>query len=531
MTERHIEDAPDGEKAAPAGTEKLPITDGIDDWFITIANLVAEKIRSNGTVLTIGAVTDGEYLKRSGSSVISSSVSAGNGWLTLSALTYSSAAAPTFIVSSASDLSTILHRGMRITLQQSQAMTGYWSFNTNSTPEVGAFTCTDSGMSYTAGKYSNAATFNGSTSKITVTDAALLKPTGEFTVACWVKAATAAGNQRIYQSYSGNTNIAGFHLTLNTDGKFQCVIGKNTGTVVNLDYMSFIGGTNIGDNSWHHVALVFRNNFVQGYVDGKLDFSGYSVAPAYAATNYVRFGCGNATGADILFLGGQIDDFVFINGYGLDENTIRSLARSASAKGTGAFALDKYFLVSYVAPYSGGTQLISLYGGTDHSLANATISNPKYSATKVPFAFPANPDKWTVLFTDKTDRTQATPTAGTWYNLGSISISVPTGAWMARYQVVQQAVSTAAQTTINVFSALSTSNNNASDADLQAFSKVNGASGTLAVAQAVDRTKVIEVDTATTHYLIAKTSASAASIDFLNAAGAPCVITLTSAYL
>jgi hypothetical protein len=89
----------------------------------------------------------------------------------------------------------------------------------------------------------------------------------------------------------------------------------------------------------------------------------------------------------------------------------------------------KYFIVTAVGAYSGGATLITVYGGTDYTLANAAISTPFWSNVKAPFGFPMSPAKWTVTVTDTSDRTQASPTINVWYNLGSVSISAPIGIW------------------------------------------------------------------------------------------------------
>lgn len=93
----------------------------------------------------------------------------------------------------------------------------------------------------------------------------------------------------------------------------------------------------------------------------------------------------------------------------------------------------KYFIVTAVGAYSGGKTIITVYGGTDYTLANAAISSPYMSLYKAPFGFPLDPAKWTVLVEDGSTRQQNNPGANTWYNLGSFSISLPIGAWRVKY--------------------------------------------------------------------------------------------------
>lgn len=73
-----IPNAPSGEKTTPDGTEKIPIS---GSQFVQMLNFIGRKLRetSGPTTLSMGAVADGEYLKRSGSSIISAAISGGGG--------------------------------------------------------------------------------------------------------------------------------------------------------------------------------------------------------------------------------------------------------------------------------------------------------------------------------------------------------------------------------------------------------------------------------------------------------------------
>lgn len=111
---------------------------------------------------------------------------------------------------------------------------------------------------------------------------------------------------------------------------------------------------------------------------------------------------------------------------------------------------------------------ITIYGGTDNVVANSAITSPYYSHNKNPFGFNIDPLKWTEQTTDITNATQASPVNGTWYNLGSLKLDVPIGAWHLCYKVV---VSTRKSTTYtaSVKSTLSTANNTESDGDFTTY--------------------------------------------------------------
>jgi len=72
-------------------------------------------------------------------------------------------------------------------------------------------------------------------------------------------------------------------------------------------------------------------------------------------------------------------------------------------------AATKYFIITKVA-YGAPNTSVTVYGGTDYTLAGGAITNPCYSIQKSPFGFPLNPTKWTVEVTDVTQRSQVNPT-------------------------------------------------------------------------------------------------------------------------
>lgn len=134
----------------------------------------------------------------------------------------------------------------------------------------------------------------------------------------------------------------------------------------------------------------------------------------------------------------------------------------------------KYFIVT-AAAYAAGTGLttLKLYGGTDYNLTNAAISSKYFSNVKSPFGFPMDPTKWTVLVYNDSSNNQAAPVTMTYYNVGSVSISVPIGAWVLGYQASVAINGTNTANYAGLFMALSTSSNSVSDAYLRSFGYSN----------------------------------------------------------
>lgn len=172
----------------------------------------------------------------------------------------------------------------------------------------------------------------------------------------------------------------------------------------------------------------------------------------------------------------------------------------------------KYFIVTAVGAYSGGVTLVTMWGGTDYTLANAAITSPNYSHVKSPFGFPMSPSKWTVKVTDTTDRSQSSPVAGTWYNPGAISISIPIGEWVVSWQAMVQFLGSSVSG--SVYGTLSTANNSSSDGGFTAGG-VQVTSSNFSCS--CMRSKNLSVATKTSYYMnIYTPSASITTILFPN---------------
>lgn len=160
----------------------------------------------------------------------------------------------------------------------------------------------------------------------------------------------------------------------------------------------------------------------------------------------------------------------------------------------------KYFIVTKVS-YSSPNTTVTIYGGTDYSLASGAITNPYYSMMKAPAGFPLSPDKWTVTVTNATQLTKSTPTADQWYNLG-VSIDIPIGVWMVEYGALMQVMRSTADW-CNVYSTFSTTTNSVTDGTTTI--KVGGKDG-IANSQTVIKPNIFRSLTSkTTYYLLIMT--------------------------
>lgn len=134
----------------------------------------------------------------------------------------------------------------------------------------------------------------------------------------------------------------------------------------------------------------------------------------------------------------------------------------------------KYFIVTAVS-YGAPNTTVTVYGGTNYTLANAAISANYHSLMKAPLGFPMDPTKWTVKVTDTTERS-ASVTGGVPNNIGSTNaqISIPIGVWDVDFSVSMSGDRTTAGTGDSIRAALSTANNTESDKELVAYASGYG---------------------------------------------------------
>lgn len=99
----------------------------------------------------------------------------------------------------------------------------------------------------------------------------------------------------------------------------------------------------------------------------------------------------------------------------------------------------KYAVITKVA-FSTDTT-VTIYMGTDYTIANAAITLPAYSHSRNPVGFSIDPSKWTITTSGTSDRTT---TSGTYASLTD-TIVIPIGAWNIKFKaaLVNSAASTA----------------------------------------------------------------------------------------
>lgn len=192
------------------------------------------------------------------------------------------------------------------------AANALWHFNGNSTDSSGnGLNGTDTSVTYPSGKFSQCGLFNGTSSKIVLTDNAKLKPTSSFTILAWLRFTSAGG---VWFSSCATPTVTQGIQGRASSGKIEFRIATSSGSKDSNNAPGPLQSkTTFNDGIWHLVTLVWDSATMIIYMDGALNNTlAWTSAPNYAATNYVRIGCENQTGSDGSFFNGSIDELSLI---------------------------------------------------------------------------------------------------------------------------------------------------------------------------------------------------------------------------
>jgi len=187
----------------------------------------------------------------------------------------------------------------------------------------------------------------------------------------------------------------------------------------------------------------------------------------------------------------------------------------------------KYFIITAIS-YSSPDTTVTVYGGTDYTLTSATITNNYYSNVKAPYGFPLDPVRWTNITKITSDISQVPPTQNTWYNIGTVTHTVPIGAWELGFECLCNPYDVGGSF-VEQEIALSTSNNSVSDDEFKCRSQFPGASADFMF----KKLKTVTITSTTDYYLIDRTTvANQDGIRHLCATyGVPILIKSVCAYL
>lgn len=146
-----------------------------------------------------------------------------------------------------------------------------YTLESNANDVTGNYNATASGITYSTGKFGNAATYSGtnasSGSKIYVSNNIYGSSTSTFTVSLWIKCTNTSGEIPIAGNGGTIGGTTGYAIYLNS-GKLALTFRTDP----NQNF--YADTTSINDNAWHHVALTCNNGDFVLYLDNSVNASG-----------------------------------------------------------------------------------------------------------------------------------------------------------------------------------------------------------------------------------------------------------------
>ncbi len=230
----------------------------------------------------------------------------------------------------------------------------------NATDSVGSLTATNTNVTYSTGKINNGANFNGTSSKLNISNTGI-SPTTAMSFSCWINCSSYTSRQSIFVKSDGATN---------SGSSFVYEVGNTSGkTTATL----FIGATNITLTStatltsgvWTHLAFTYDNSNLKIYINGTLDSTVSGSGTINNTTNDTTFGAYSSLGS--LWLNGSLDEIGIWNTSltALEINKIYNAGRGNSYP---FIDNKKTSLISYYKLDGNSTDSVSSANGTDTSI-------------------------------------------------------------------------------------------------------------------------------------------------------------------
>lgn len=164
------------------------------------------------------------------------------------------------------------------------------------------------GATTAAGKICNAGTFNGSSNYAQVPDNTLLRLTGSYTIAAWVKTSVVSTNTIVSKNGSGSP-WSGYEYAAGSStsaGKQTAWLGSGSWLISN--------GTAVSNGSWHHLAVTVSGTSLQFYLDGVANGTVVTTSGASSyATSALYIGLNSDYTLGSRYFNGQMDELKFWN--------------------------------------------------------------------------------------------------------------------------------------------------------------------------------------------------------------------------
>lgn len=173
--------------------------------------------------------------------------------------------------------------------------------------------------------------------------------------------------------------------------------------------------------------------------------------------------------------------------------------RGYQSNGTFSSSLD-YGVISSPPTFSTNTTVVIQVPEGCTLPTTGGVTEFSYSNAAAPYLFPSQRERWSVETCWSQRQTATAANSSTWYNPGSLQVSVPIGAWTLGWQS-QVLVGLTATNYPGVRSALSTSASSVSDQELFAAATLSQSSSNQQNGMSA-RSKNLSVTTATPYYFI-----------------------------
>lgn len=448
--------------SSAASDDGTPPTYGFPLAVVTVAN--------GASSITNGNIRD----VRTGVALNTGTSNSSTGWValtgSLTTATGYNKGNKEYDITSSTDLSSVLSKGMRLKVTRA------------TTPPT---QCAD--LELSSSQYGSKTSPTG----ISFTD----DPTAE----AWIKLESYGTVMSILSRYNGTS---GWQFRLSTTGQLE-IYGYNAGGTNFRGYQSY---QSVPLDVWVHVAATLDMSgstgtlYINGVsVPGTVSQGGTNPTALIQAGN-LELGASN-TGTTLF--DGKLSDVRLwsatrtatqirdnmnqqlvgnetnlVGYWKLDGNLNDSTSNANNFTGSGgAVATNsdnpmnatEYAIVTNVT-----STTVTVFTGTDYNIPNLTLSTPYYSTHKTPYGFPSSATKWLVETLNRNNVSQGSAGEGTWYNLGSEQLSIPTGQWLAGYEVTLQHSATSGDR--GVKSTLSTGSSSESSREFTVYGEQNATS-------------------------------------------------------
>jgi hypothetical protein len=147
---------------------------------------------------------------------------------------------------------------------QTTSLATYQLNNATTSIPSNTYPGTPSNITYAAGKFGNAAVFNGSSSGINLPSSLntnVIDATGAFSISMWINANDLSTIQYLFCSNTSNNVDLG--INTNSQG-----VGKIVWTIYNTSYSYLISTTTITTNTWYNIIVTYNNGLSELFING-----------------------------------------------------------------------------------------------------------------------------------------------------------------------------------------------------------------------------------------------------------------------